>query len=287
MSGITIPLLCRLPHRTAGSTGAAFPLSNDVLGPGERVGNRRSRHKSRGKVMNECSPRLLAAARHNDQFLATLSHELRSPLASIHYAVNIMARQTDDPGVQQTRALIERQVSRMTHLIDDLLDASSIGRGRLRLRSERIDLRVVLGNAIETLEPDISERHHCLTAALPRVPVWLQGDASRLEQVFVNLLSNASRYTDAGGTLGISVVIEDREAVIRVRDSGIGIEADALPHIFDLFRQANANDPHSRGGLGIGLAVVRSVIAAHGGRVTVVSAGVGLGSEFTVRLPTE
>jgi len=142
-------------------------------------------------------------------------------------------------------------------------------------------------HSIEALEPDIRQRNQRLGVALPDAPVWLQGDADRLEQVFVNLLSNASKYTDEGGELTVWIHTNERQAVVRVRDSGIGIAPDALPHVFDLFRQADAADPRSHTGLGIGLALVRSLVELHGGSVTAASAGKGQGSEFTVRLPTE
>jgi signal transduction histidine kinase len=229
---------------------------------------------------------LASANLRKDEFLAMLSHELRSPLASIQFGVRVLGRQVGDASTQQrTQALIERQLRRMTYLVDELLDVSRITNGRLHLQSERLDLRDVVGHAIETLEPDIAEHNHRLSTELPDMPVWLDGDPCRLEQVFVNLLANASRYTDAGGELAVWIHTKDRQAVVRVRDSGIGIAPDALPHIFDLFKQAHEADPRSRAGLGVGLAVVRNLIELHGGSVTAGSAGTGRGSEFTVRLP--
>ena len=229
---------------------------------------------------------LAVANRRKDEFLATLSHELRSPLASIQNAVRLLTTQAGEASTRQgAQALIERQVQRMTRLVDDLLEVSWISHGRLRLRRERIDLRVVVNNAIETLQPDIKERNHRLSAALPDFPVWLQGDPWRLEQVFVNLLANASKYTDAGGELAVWMHTREGQAVVRIRDSGIGIAPDALPRIFDLFRQTDEADGRSRSGLGIGLALVRNLVESHGGRVVAASAGLRKGSEFTVRLP--
>jgi signal transduction histidine kinase len=173
----------------------------------------------------------------------------------------------------------------MTRLADDLLDISRVNHGRLHLQRERIDLRVSVSNAIETVESDINEHHHRLTTSMPDAPVWLQADPRRLEQVFVNVLANACRYTDAGGDLAVWVHTRDGQAVVRVRDSGIGIAPDALPYIFDLFKQANEGDPRSRSGLGIGLALVRDLVELHGGSVGAASAGSGQGSEFTVCLP--
>jgi signal transduction histidine kinase len=185
------------------------------------------------------------------------------------------------------QALIERQLARMTGLVDELLDVSRITSGRLHLQRERIDLRAIVSNAIETLESDLNARKHRLATEVPDAPVWLQADPGRLEQVFVNLLGNASRYTDAGGELKVWVHARQGQAIVRVRDSGIGIAPEALPHIFDLFNQGSEGDPHSKAGLGVGLAVVRHLIELHGGSVTAASAGVRQGSEFTVRLPTE
>jgi len=231
---------------------------------------------------------LTSANRRKDEFLAMLSHELRSPLASLHYAARLLRTQTDaTPARQSTQALIERQVRRMTRLVDDLVDVSRIANGRLHLQRERLDLCVVVSNAIETLESDINERNHRLSVALPDAPLWLHADPCRLEQVFVNLLANASRYTDPGGELAVCVYAQGGQAVVEVRDSGIGIAPEVLWHIFDLFKQANAADPRSKAGLGIGLAVVRTLIELHGGSVTAASAGSGQGSEFTVRLPQE
>jgi signal transduction histidine kinase len=229
---------------------------------------------------------LASANRRKDEFLATVSHELRTPLASIQNAVHFLSGQIGEtPARQGAQALIERQVRRMTRLVDDLLDVSRISHGRMRLRHERIDLRLVLSNAIETLQSDIKERNHKLAVALPDAPVWLQADPWRLEQVFVNLLANASKYTDAGGELAAWMHTRDGQVVVRIRDSGIGIAPDALPHIFDLFRQTDEAAARSRSGLGIGLALVRNLVESHGGSVTAGSAGLGKGSEFTVRLP--
>jgi signal transduction histidine kinase len=230
---------------------------------------------------------LASANRRKDEFLAMLSHELRSPLSSIRYAVRLLRGPTGDAGApQRMQALIERQFGRMTQLVDELLDVSRITNGRLHLQRERVDLRVIVNNAIETLESDLNERNHRLAVELPDAPVWLQGDPCRLEQVFVNLVANASRYTDAGGELAVWVHAGDGQAVVRIRDSGIGIAPHALAHIFDLFKQGNEADPRSKVGLGVGLAVVRKLVELHEGSVTAASAGFGQGSEFTVRLRT-
>jgi signal transduction histidine kinase len=231
---------------------------------------------------------LAATNRRKDEFLAMLGHELRTPLASIQNAIGLLRIQAGETlARERAQALIERQVRRMTHLVDELLDVSRISHERLHLQRERIDLRVAVSNAIETLESDINERNQHLTTALPDGPVWLQADPWRVEQVFVNLLANASKYTDAGGDLAVWVHSRDNQAVVRIRDSGIGIAPDALPHIFDLFRQADEAVQYSKSGLGIGLALVRNLVESHGGSVTAASAGIKQGSEFTVRLPRE
>jgi signal transduction histidine kinase len=240
-------------------------------------------HQARRRVEE-----LASANRRQDEFLATLGHELRNPLASILDGIRLLNHQKQDAQAsQKMQAMIERQVQRMTRLVDDLLDVSRIAHRRLRLRRERIDLREVVSNAIQTLESDIRQRNHRLTLSLPDTPVWLQADPGRLEQVFVNLLANASKYTDTGGELTVGGHMQDDQAVIRVRDSGIGIAPEVIPHLFDFFWQTDAAASRSRSGLGIGLALVRNLVESHGGIVTAESAGLGQGSEFTVYLPME
>ena len=231
---------------------------------------------------------LTTANRRKDEFLAMLGHELRSPLAAIRNGIHLLSRQArDTPAPQELRAMLERQVRRVTQLVDDLLDVSRITQGRLHLQRERTDLRDVVRNAIQTLESDIKQRNHRLTTVLPDAPVWLQADPGRLEQVFVNLLANASKYTDMGGELTVVVHVRDGQGVVRVRDTGIGIAPEVLPQLFGLFRQADRAAPRSQSGLGIGLALVRDLVESHGGSVTGASAGLGQGSEFTVCLPRE
>lgn len=231
---------------------------------------------------------LATANGRKDAFLAMLGHELRAPLGSIQNALRMLRGPAGETLLRQkAQALIERQVRRMMHLVDDLLDVSRISRGHLHIQQERIDLRVVLGNAIETVEADIKERSHRLTTELPHGPVWLQADPWRLEQVFVNLLANASRYTEPGGELAVWLHTRDDQVIVRIRDSGIGIAPHALPHIFDLFKQADETAPQSKSGLGIGLALARNLLELHGGSVAAASAGIGRGSEFTVRLPRQ
>ena len=230
-----------------------------------------------------------SADRRKDEFLATVCHELRSPIGAIRNAVKVLRGQADIRVVAQLHMheLIDRQAQQMAFLVGGLLDITRIVRGQLMLQRERVNLRTILANAVETLDWNLKGRSQRLSVSLPDCGVWLLADAARLEQVFVNLLGNASKYTDIGGELGLSMQASDGCAVVRVRDCGIGITADALPHIFDLFMQADAAAPRSGSGLGIGLALVRALVESHGGSVTALSEGPGLGSEFIVCLPLQ
>src|ERR1700733_12093017 len=230
---------------------------------------------------------LLLAEYRKHEGLSMLSHELRSPLTALRHALGVLRMQSGEDVLVRDKMheLIERQVRHMGLLTAGLTDISRISRGHLRLQRERVDLRVVIGNAIETLESELKQRSQRLTSTWPDSPVWLHADASRLEQVFVNLLANASKYTDAGGDLALSVQTSDGHAVVCIRDSGIGIAPNVLPYIFDLFVQADEAAARSRSGLGIGLALVRMLAELHGGSVIAASAGLGQGSDFTVRLP--
>jgi signal transduction histidine kinase len=223
-----------------------------------------------------------------EEFLSVVSHELRSPLAAVRNAAALLCSPMTETATRQwAQALLERQLRRMTRLVDDLLDVSRRSHGRLAVQCERMDLRVAVNSAIETLEPEIRQRQHRLTVDLPDTAVWLQGDAGRLEQVFVNLLANACKFTDNGGELSVRMQVSGAQAHVQIRDSGIGIESDALPHIFEPFMQADAAARRPGAGLGIGLALVREFIELHGGSVMVASAGAGQGSEFTVHLRME
>lgn len=223
----------------------------------------------------------------NDEFLAQFSHEVRSALGAIQNAAHLLRMQRDETAIGlKVRILIERQVGRMSRLVDDLLDKSRVSNG-LSLQRERVDLRVVVRHAIETLELDMSSRSHHLSVTMPDAPVWLRADAGRLEQVLVNLLGNAAKYTDPCGTVALVVQRIGLQAVVSVRDSGIGIAPDILPHVFDLYMQADPASRRAEGGLGIGLALVRSLVELHGGEVTASSSGLGQGSEFCIRLPIE
>jgi signal transduction histidine kinase len=232
---------------------------------------------------------LSTANRRKDEFLAILSHELRSPLASIQSGLSVLRSQSGAEVTVQRgmHELIERQVRQIAQLASGLLDIGRITSGHLLVERQRIDLLAVLAKAIETLEPEVRRRGQALLPTWAASGIWLSADASRLEQVFVNLLANASKYSDAGGQVSLSVSTHEGHAIVRIKDSGIGIAAHALPHIFDLYVQADATSARSRSGLGIGLALVHKIVQLHGGTVTATSAGLGQGSEFIVRLPTE
>jgi signal transduction histidine kinase len=232
---------------------------------------------------------LVLADRRKDEFLAVLSHELRSPLVALQNAIAILrSPRGSDLTVQSGMyELIDRQVRQMALLASGLLDVGRITRGELQLQHSRIDLLTVLNNAVETVEPELGRRGQLFTANWTHSSVWVLADASRLEQVFVNLLNNASKYTDEGGQISMSLQTQDGYAIVRVKDSGIGISALTLPHIFDLFMQVDVTSARSRSGVGVGLALVRRFVDMHGGSVTALSAGLGLGSEFMVRLRAE
>jgi CheY-like chemotaxis protein/two-component sensor histidine kinase len=180
---------------------------------------------------------------------------------------------------------MERQVEYLVRLVDDLLDVSRIMRGKIDLRSEPVELATVLARAVETTQPIIDEEGHELTVVLPSGPLWVHGDLVRLAQAVGNLLNNAAKYTEQGGKIRLSAEQEDHQAVIRVRDTGVGIAAEQVPHIFEMFVQGDRRTKNARGGLGIGLSLVRALVQMHGGSVAAQSAGVGKGSEFVVRLP--
>jgi len=226
------------------------------------------------------------ADRRMNEHLAVVSHELRNSLGAIRIAARLMEINRSEPAVaEKARLVIERQAAQMARLIDDLLEVSLSRSAWHSLRRERVDLRVVARHAVESVELDIGQRNQRLTVALPEAPVWLQADPGRLEQVLVNLLGNASKYTGNGGELRLTVEHTADGATVRVGDSGVGIAPDVLPHVFEPFMQAESSLPRSEMGIGIGLTVVRGLAELHGGRVTAASAGLGQGSEFTVHLP--
>jgi PAS domain S-box-containing protein len=244
------------------------------------------------RLTQEQAAALADLDRRKDEFLAMLSHELRNPLAPILNAALLLRLHStrnrlqgiEDPILQQSASIIERQVGQLTQIVDELLEVSRITTGRIQLRQESIAVGVVAENAVATVRSLIDQRKHELTVSLPTQAIWVHADAARLEQVVVNLLTNAAKYTDQGGHVWLTVQQEGEEAVLRVRDSGVGIAPEILPRIFDLFTQAERSLDRAQGGLGIGLALVQRLVEMHGGSVTASSA-LGQGSEFVVRLP--
>jgi PAS domain S-box-containing protein len=294
--------------------GSAAPIRNengDVAGV-VLVFRDISERRRWEKKTQEQAEALADLHRRKDEFLAMLSHELRNPLAPIMNALHLLRLQKNESQLQhQGRTVIERQVTQLTRLVDDLLEVSRITTGRLQLRHDRVVVSGIVERAVETARPLMDERRHELTVSLPPQPIWLHADAARLEQVVVNLLTNAAKYTDEGGHIWLTVQqesgVRDQESgvrdqgssslsadscpltpgewcVLQVRDTGVGIAPDVLPRIFDLFTQAERSLDRSQGGLGIGLALVQRLVEMHRGRVEAHSS-LGHGSEFVVRLP--
>ena len=237
-------------------------------------------------VRSRAEDALRQADRHKDEFLAMLAHELRNPLAPIRNAVHLMRMKAlQDPQMCLARDVIERQLSQLTRLVDDLLDVSRITRGKINLTRQPLKVSELIARAVETVEPIIQGRSQVLTVELPEQPPVVDGDCMRLTQAIANVLGNAAKYTDTGGSIVLQVCARARDVEIRVRDTGIGIPAEVLPKIFDLFTQLDQRMERPQSGLGIGLALVRRLVEMHGGSVSAHSEGPGRGSEFVICLP--
>ena len=229
---------------------------------------------------------LQEADRRKDSFIATLAHELRNPLAPIRNAVEVLRNGGhEDPEVVWCSGVISRQVTQMARLLEDLLDVSRLTRGQFALRRERLPLPAAVEHALEIARPRIEEYAHSLSISLPELPLWVDGDVARLAQVFSNLLINAAKYTPSGGRLGLTTAVVGEEVEVRVSDNGIGISAEQMPHLFEMFTQGGSLPDRAQSGMGIGLSLARGLVEMHGGRISAHSAGTGLGSEFVVRLP--
>jgi PAS domain S-box-containing protein len=250
----------------------------------ERERHQRATEASRDRA--EANEAQLAAADHRkDEFLAMLAHELRNPLAAVQNAVAVATRSGTREALERCKDVTARQVGNFAHLINDLLDVSRITRGKIQLRKALIDATPVLHYAVEAVRPIVEEREHELLLTFTSGDLRLDADATRVEQILVNLLSNAAKYTPSGGRIELIAGVEGDEVVFRVRDNGVGIPAESLPRMFELFAQGDRSLARSEGGLGIGLTLVRSLAELHGGTVTATSGGTGTGSEFVVRLP--
>jgi signal transduction histidine kinase len=251
-----------------------------------RVTERTFELEARNEALRHSEDRLREADRRKDEFLATLAHELRNPLAPIRNAVAILRySMATDAERLEAQLIIERQVRQMGRLIDDLLDVSRITAGKLRLQNTRLELSAVLNLAIATVHPHIEEAQHRLAVSLPDGVIYVDGDEARLSQVFANLLHNSCKYTNPGGEIAVTVSLpSESEVEVAVRDNGIGIAPEFLPRLFEKFSQVAPFD-HSQGGLGLGLSLVHGIVALHRGRIEARSMGLGHGSEFVVRLP--
>jgi signal transduction histidine kinase len=227
------------------------------------------------------------ADQRKNHFLATLAHELRNPLAPIRNSLELLRRAGTSPTAAPVYEIMDRQVNQMVRLIDDLMDVSRITRGKIDLRRATVDLAAVIAAAVETSRPLIDGAKHELTVSLPAEGLLLDADAMRLAQVFANLLNNAAKYTDPGGRISIAARRDRDDALVTVSDTGVGIPAESLSRVFEMFAQADPRDGHARTGLGIGLTLARSLVEMHGGSVTAASEGEGKGSVFAVRLPLD
>jgi signal transduction histidine kinase/ActR/RegA family two-component response regulator len=275
-------------HRFRGVDGKWHP----ILARGVPVRNERGEITAWAGInldisrLKQVEQELRDADRRKDEFLAVLAHELRNPLAPIRTGLELMRLAGDDPAaIEDVRATMERQSQQMVRLIDDLLDVSRITRGTVELRKSRVELRTVIANAVDAARPVIEEMGHELKIVVPKQPIVLDADAARLAQVISNLLNNAAKYMDRGGQIQLTADRLQSTATVSVKDSGIGIPAEMIDRIFDLFTQVDGSLDRSHGGLGIGLTLVKRLVEMHGGSVEVRSAGIDQGSEFIVRLP--
>ena len=228
---------------------------------------------------------LSEADRRKDEFLAMLAHELRNPLAPIRNALQVIRLSPDRQTSEHARTLMERQLAQMVRLVDDLLDVSRITRGKLDLRKVQVPVAAVVRSAVETSRPLIDHMGHELTLTLSEQPIIVDADPTRLAQVFSNLLNNSAKYTDRGGHIWLTVERQGSDVVVSVKDTGIGIAADQLPCLFQMFSQVDHSLEKSQGGLGIGLTLVKRLVEMHGGRIEARSEGLGKGAEFVIRLP--
>lgn len=252
------------------------------------IRGRRRQYELRDQLdaLHRAEQALRDADRRKDEFLAMLAHELRNPLAPIRACSELLARVLPlDPSGQSAVAIVQRQVAHLARLVDDLLDVSRITQGRIQLQRRTLEMSSILAQAMESVEPLLRERRHRVIHVAHRQPVYVYGDAARLVQCVSNLLTNAAKYTDAGGELRLELREERGTAVVSVTDNGVGIPAELLPRIFELFVQSARSLDRSEGGLGIGLSVVQRLVQMHGGEVSAASGGPGLGSTFEIRLP--
>jgi PAS domain S-box-containing protein len=284
-SNLSVPLIAR--GRVLGAMTFGTAVSGRHYGPADLalaqdIARRAALAMDNARLFQS----LQEADRRKDEFLALLGHELRNPLSPIWTGLHILRLHLKDhPQVESVAALIERQVRHLTRLVDDLLDISRITRGKVELRLQPVEVGALVARAVETARPFITQCEHQLSVEVSAEPVFVKGDPTRLEQILVNLLNNAAKYTGPGGRITLTAGREGRQVVFRVQDTGIGIREEMLGRIFDPFTQADRLPGRAQEGLGIGLTLVRRLVEMHGGSVAVWSAGPGKGSEFLVRLP--
>jgi nitrogen-specific signal transduction histidine kinase/ActR/RegA family two-component response regulator len=267
--------------------GRAVPVRDEAGRITRWMGTCTDIHEQRlaRRALEHSERALREADRRKDEFLAMLAHELRNPLAPISTAAQLLMLSSDPARVHAAGEVIGRQVKHMTELVDDLLDVSRVTRGLVHLEMETVDFKTVVASAIEQVRPLIDARQHALRTRLPAAPLWVRGDRTRLTQIVTNLLNNAAKFTAPGGELDLGAEVADGEVVLHVRDNGAGIDPALLPHIFGLFTQAERSPDRTQGGLGIGLALVRSLVELQGGSIVADSAGKDCGARFTVRFP--
>lgn len=268
-------------------SGVSTPLRDDrgaLLGFVKVMRDQTEKKQMEEELRNRAEA-LARADQEKDEFLAVLAHELRNPLAPIFYALHILDRESDPAVHQHTRGIVERQVHRLARLIDDLLDVSRISTGKIDLRRSQVTLRRIVENAVEVARPLFEAREHEVTVSLPEEEVWLEADAARLEQVLSNLLNNAAKFTEDGGKIRISAERPDDHVLLRVRDTGVGMDPELIERVFDLFAQGSRSLDRPQGGLGIGLTLAHRLVEMHGGTITAHSDGMGKGSEFVICLP--
>ncbi|MDB5798493.1 MAG: hypothetical protein JWP36_2395 [Paucimonas sp.] len=249
-------------------------------------GNDVTERKQAEEELRQLAANLSRSNQRQSEFLATLAHELRNPLAPIRTGLDVMRISANDPAtVATTREMMGRQVDHLVHLVDDLLDLARISTGKIEIQKNRVALKEIVLHAVETTLPTIQAKHHVFSMAVPDEPIWLDADSNRLAQVIANVLANAAKYTPDTGKIDLRVRLDGDEAVITVADNGIGIAPQSLPHIFDMFTQVAPGTGHAQGGLGIGLSLVKRLVEKHSGTVSASSAGPGQGSMFAIRIP--
>jgi signal transduction histidine kinase/ActR/RegA family two-component response regulator len=290
-AGEALPMVAVLPLQARGRTFGVLALSREAsrrhfhpsdLTMAEALLSRAASALDNALLFKE----LENADRQKNEFLSMLAHELRNPLAPIRSAVDVLRMgQHQDANVVWAQEVIDRQVTHLVKLVDELLDVSRITRGKIRLELATLDLAQVVRTAVETSQPLVVAARHQLTVSLPPGAIWIDADEARLSQVLANLLNNAAKYTPPGGSIRLTAARENGEAVIRVRDSGVGIAPEMLPRVFELFQQVEQSLDRSQGGLGIGLTLSRRLVEMHGGQIEAHSEGPGRGSEFLVRFP--